>query len=513
MLCGQNVSVFAGAKPPLTRGGGQAVNTPLGKISAIAVDHAGTVYFADASQALIMSVTPDGLLTVIAGNGSMQVSDPPQGDGGPAIDAPIPWAGMPIVLDGSGNLFIADDSNIREITTDGIIHTVLRGSQYGLNGVISGLTIDAQGRLFFAELMSHCVWRLDLDGTLTKIAGNGTYSTPTSGGPATNTGLGEACGVAVDSAGNVYVADSSDGLILQVNASDRTIRTFAGAPDPNTGNSTLWDVDSLAFDHQGNLFAFYGVASLARVSQDGAVSPIPLGQWGYSGDGGPASSAQFVGSDAFTNQFAIDDAGNIFFPDGGNGRLRKIDTSGIVNTIAGNGDYRFAGDGGFAKDALLSAPNYVSFGVNGELYVSDSGNHRVRRITPDGVIQTAAGNGETYFAGSTPPAGVPASSSPVGIDIYAATGASDGGFYFSEAWFIRKVDAGGTVSTVAGTRDGYGEPPDGSPAMDLLLGDVEGLALGPDQCLYFTDENVIGKLNPDGSFSTSGRRPNALRGH
>jgi sugar lactone lactonase YvrE len=232
------------------------------------------------------------------------------------------------------------------------------------------------------------------------------------------------------------------------------------------------------------------------------ISLIPIQQDGFSGDGGPASQAQFQPSDAYTSQFAIDTSGNIYIPDGGNGRVRKIDTSGPVTTIAGNGNYRFAGDGGPAAAALINAPRYVSVDPAGNIYIADTGNYRVRKVAPDGIIHTVAGNGQTYLDSAQPPTGIPALNAPLSMWIYAATGTPDGGFYFSEGFSLMHVDPTGTVTTVSGTIYPPGPLADQIPATPFSSNDVEGMAIGPDGCLYLADTGAILRFNPNGNIST-----------
>jgi sugar lactone lactonase YvrE len=529
-LLGQTVTVFAGDDPGLARSGGPATETGLGRVAAVAIDSRGDIYFGDASQAMVMKVSSDGILTIVAGNGKSSPISAPIGDGASATDAPLN-AGWPLAVDSSGNLFIVDYNRIRKVTPDGLITTVLEGRDLPSAGgrdtlgpYFAGLAIDAKDRVYFSERSASRVWRLDPDGTFTRIAGNGVYGPPSGdGGLATEAVLGEPHGIALDSAGNLLMADGRYGRIRKVSAVDGMIDTVAGGgsvaidrwPVAAT-DASLPGIDSLAFDHFGNLYFMYLGAKLARISPDGILSSIQMDPgYGFSGDGGPASEAQFTGSASYIAQFALDDEGSILYPDGGNGRLRKIDSAGVVTTIAGNGKYQFAGDGGPAKKAILNAPNYISFDSAGNLYVSDSGNHRVRRISSGGIIDTVAGNGLTRLLNRNPEGDTPALQTPLATNLLAVTGSADGNFYYAEFGFIRRVDKKGNVSTVAGSGNYfYGVGADDDQATHLLLAYVEGLAIGPDGLLYFTDEggNVIRRLNLDGTLTTIVGRPTSIGG-
>ena len=215
-------------------------------------------------------------------------------------------------------------------------------------------------------------------------------------GPAINARLIRPFGVALDDAGNLYIADRDDPRIRKVDAGG-TITTVAG-----------------------------------------------IRTRGFSGDGGPATSAQINSP----RGVALDGAGNLYIVDTGNNRIRKVDTSGIITTVAGTGDAGFSGDGGPATSARLSGPRGVALDDAGNLYIADRDNNRIRKVDTSGTITTVAGTGDAGFSGDGGPALSATLNGPSGVALDGA-----GNLYIAEFGNsrIRKVDTSGTITTVAGT--------------------------------------------------------------
>ncbi len=290
-------------------------------------------------------------------------------------------------------------------------------------------------------------------GIITTVAGNGSISYTGDGGPATAAGLYTAFGVAADGLGNFYLSDSHYGVIRKINASG-IITTVAGT-----------------------------------------------GTYGYSGDGGPATAAQMG---AITTLVA-DSYGNLYVPDNDNGRIRKISTSGIITTIAGTGFLGYAGDGGPATAAMISGSDCITIDVFGNIYYGD--NERIRKISSSGIISTIAGNGTTGFSGDGGPATAASMYLPSGVVTDGA-----GNVYFSDEYNnrIRKINSYGIMSTIAGTGP-YGGIAgsfggDGGPAISAHLYAPVGLARDAYGNIYFDDNvnNRICKINPSGIISTIG---------
>ena len=244
-----------------------------------------------------------------------------------------------------------------------------------------------------------------------------------------------------------------------------------------------------------------------KISAQGVVSKIagPAGNsfdCGFSGDGGPASAARFC----YPDGIARDTAGNLYVADTGNHRIRKIDTAGIVSTIAGNGTGGFSGDGGAATSARLNAPRVLALDTNDSLFVSDVNNNRVRKITKTGIISTFAGTGDWGFSGDGGPAIAASFNLVEGLAFDSA-----GNLYIADTWNhrIRRVSTTGVISTVVGsgpTGQSQGAfAGDGGPALSARLNSPKGIAFDKiGNTLYIADvaNFRVRKVNAAGQIST-----------
>lgn len=220
------------------------------------------------------------------------------------------------------------------------------------------------------------------------------------------------------------------------------------------------------------------------------------GTAGFSGDGGPAKEARL----AVPAGIAVDAKGTLYICDSGNARIRIIDASGTIETIAGIGIPEFSGDGGPAVEAQLSFPTGIAVSSDGSIYVADTDNHRIRRIAPDGTITTTAGTGNQGFSGDGGPAAAAELSNPTGIALD-----SKGNLYIADFGNsrIRKVSVDGVISTVAGSSS-IGYDGDGGPATKAAITSPYGVAVLPPGELIFTDfsANVIRAVSPEGIITT-----------
>jgi len=314
------------------------------------------------------------IISTIAGNGVAAYS----GDGGPAINAEL--APGALVVDAAGNIYISDPSNqhIRKINTAGIITTVAGNGTAGYSGDgaaataaelnnPTGITVDATGNIFVADYNNNCVRKISASGIITTVAGNGTLGFSGDGGYATAAELKNPEGVRFDAAGNLYIADE--------------------------GNERI-----------------------RKVTTGGIISTVAgTGTYGFSGDGGAATAAKLG------NPFdvAFDATGNMYIADGTNGRIRIVNTAGVINTFAGNGTSAFAGDGGQATAAELYNPRRVVFDASGNLYIGDQFNNRIRKVNTAGIISTYVGNGTPTFAGDGGLATAAQIYYPLGLDFDA----------------------------------------------------------------------------------------------
>src|SRR5450759_2275213 len=300
-----------------------------------------------------MRKVSNGVIATVAGNGTAGFS----GDNGPAISAKL---GTPIgiAVDLAGNLYIADRDNNR------------------IRKVASGV--------------------------ITTAAGNGLAGFSGDNGPAANAQLSVPISVAVDSPGNLYIADSYNNRIRKV--TNGAIATVAGGGTPigGSGPALSWqfgDPSGVAVDSAGNLYITDEASNRIWKVSNGLIAVVAgNGTSGFSGDNGPATSAQLN----VPYGVAVDSAGNLYIADTGNNRVRKV-ASGMVTTVAGNGTPGFSGDNGPATSAQLNVPYGVAVDSAGNLYIADSGNIRIRKVA-NGTITTVAGNGYSGFGGDNIPA-------------------------------------------------------------------------------------------------------------
>src|ERR1017187_4930821 len=312
----------------------------------------------------------------------------PIGDGGPAIGAFIGQAGN-ITVDAAGNLYIWDatDSRVRKVNTAGIISSVTATvGQLKEIGRTGGLGTDSAGNLYIGDTQSFVVRKVDTSGVMTTIAGNGTAGISGnngSGSQATSVPICSPRGVVADRAGNVYFGSSVCGTVRKVDTSG-VLTTFAGNGSP-AFLQTPW---ALAIDNSGNLYACDdGIGTrVYKVTPGGAITIIAgNGTNGFSGDGGPATSAQLFEARAV----AVDAAGNVYIADTGNLRVRRVDTNGIITTGAGGGNASpNEVDGGPAVGVNVGALD-VAVDSTGNLYIY--GGNRVYKVTglPGGTTPTA----------------------------------------------------------------------------------------------------------------------------
>jgi sugar lactone lactonase YvrE len=336
-----------------------------------------------------------GLITTVVGNGNAGSA----GDGGPASEAKLNYP-VDLAFDGDGNLYILDLGNpsnpgrVRKVDTSGRITTVVGGGAPGKAGEAvlgitfgaTGLAVDPQGNVYIAggdgNFTDHRVIRVDPSGEVTTVVGTGERGHSGNGGPATLATLGVPWDVAVDASGDLFISDGN--WIQRVDASG-IISTIAGTGEKGfsgdgepASEARINDARGISVDDDGNVyFVDRGNARVRRIDTSGVITTIAgNGRYGYSGDGGPATDARLNRPE----HLWVDAHGNVYVADTFNSRIRKIDTAGIITTVAGNGSQSFSGDGGPAKTAGLSKISGVAIGPDGALYIADSGHNRIRRV-------------------------------------------------------------------------------------------------------------------------------------
>ncbi len=351
-----------------------------------------------------LAYASEGIITTVAGSGTAGFS----GDNGLAVNAQFN-APTSVALDSANNLYVADTGNhrIRKIDTKGIISTIVGSGKYGGNkstlygdsqeGVSAtvaelnepnGLYVDKTGNIYIADEQNGRIRKVDIAGTISTVAGTGLPAFNGDGILATTARM-KPSDVTTDSMGNIYIADRYNHRIRKVNISDGKVSTIAG--NGKIGNSNNGDLatesklsypSGIAFDGNENLYIVNNsdFSQIDRVDTTGVISTIAGGGNKFkspNGDGGLAVQATFNNP----SKIAIDDNGNFYIADPSVNCIRKIDTTGIISTVAGNGQKGFSGDGGVATVAQLNHPTGIAVDSSGNLYIADSSNNRIRKVT------------------------------------------------------------------------------------------------------------------------------------
>ena len=488
--------------------GGFSIAASLSSPGAVTKDASGNLFIADTANNRIRKVATTGIITTVAGNGNAGYS----GDGGLAASAMLN-APSGLALDASGNLFIADANNncIREVTTKGIITTIAGGGLAGYSGdgdpagaawlsFPTGLAMDTQGNLFIADFGNQRIRKIDTNGIITTVAGYGVAGYFGDGGLATSSVLNGPLNVAVDAADNLFIVDYNNARIRMV-ATNGIVTTVAGNGSSGTAvdgvpatDTPLASPSAVAIDLAGELFiSDSGNNRIRKVSANGIIITVAgNGNSGFSGDGGQATNAML----SYPSGITVDASGNLLIADENNNRVRQVTTNGLISTIVGNSD----GDGALAVKATLSVPASVAVDGAGELFIADQGNQRIRKVGTDGAITTVAGNGNSGYSGDGGPAVNAMLSSPVGL----ATDATGDLFIADQGNnCVRKVGTNGVITTVAGNGR-YGYSGDGGPAINAMLAIPTGVAEDSGGNLYIADlgNNRIRMVRTNGVIVT-----------
>ena len=497
------------------------LNSPFG----VALDAAGNLYIADADNHRIRKVSATGVITTVAGTGTAGFS----GDGGAATAAQLNWP-WDVAVDGSGNLYIADTGNnrIRKVDSSGNISTVAGTGTQGFSGdgaaataaqlrIPTGVALDGAGNLYIADALNNRIRKVDSSGNISTVAGTGTGGLGTDGlgtggfsgdgAAATAAQLNGPSGVALDGAGNLYIADGGNRRIRKVSATG-VITTVAGtgtvgfSGDGGAATAAQLSPFSVAVDGSGNLYiADGGNYRIRKVDSSGNISTVAgTGTSGFSGDGGAATAARLRSP----RGVAVDGSGNLYIADRSNNRIRKVDSSGNISTVAGGS----IGDGGAAVAARLHNPSSVALDGAGNLYIADWGNQRIRKVSATGVISTVAGIGTIGTGGFSGDGGAAVAAQLNSPSSVALDGS--GNLYIADTYNqrIRKVDSSGNISTVAGTGTGGlhtgGFSGDGAAAVAAQLNRPQGVALDGSGNLYIADtyNQRIRKVDSSGNIST-----------
>ena len=432
----------------------------------VTVDGTGNVYVADTSNNMIRKVTAGGVTTMLAGSTgfSSNPDRPPvvgSADGtGSAAQFYHP-AG--VAVDGVGNLYVADTYNdtIRQVTAGGVVTTLagsagVTGSADGTGSaarfnIPSGVAVDGAGNLYVADY-SNTIRRITAIGVVTTLAGS-------VGGSGSSDGTGSAArfyspsGVAVDGSGNAYVADTFNNTIRKITVAG-VVTTLAGSPGASgsangTGSAARFNNPSgVAVDGAGNLYVCELFNhTIRKITAIGVVTTL-------AGIAGAAGSVDGTGSNALFNYptgVSVDRSGNIYVADSNNHTIRKVTAGGVVSTLAGSPGQWGSADG-TGSAARFHGPGGVAVDGSGNVYVSDYSNHTIRKITAAGAVTTLAGSpGNSGSADGTGSAARFYYPADVAVD-------GTGNVYVADSnnHTIRKITAAGVVTTLAGSPGVFG---------------------------------------------------------
>jgi uncharacterized protein (TIGR03437 family) len=477
---------------------GPAISASLLNPQGLCVDSAGNVYLADTQNNRIRKINTQGIITTVAGDATGGFT----GDGVQATATSLFEPGD-VAVDSKGDLFISDglSGRLRMVNPSGIISTVAGGGASLQDGgalqealAPSAITLDANGNVLVVELGYRRVRRVVLaQESITTVAGQLPTANAGDNVPATSSPLLDPVGVAVDSTGNVYVSDYTDQRIRKI-APSGIISTITGNGIPGytkSGQASAAEVGGpldMSFDSLGDLYFISGVVQ--KINVLGNISTVAgSGGAGFGGDNGPATAAVMLGpTDA-----VVDAAGNIYITDRGNSRIRKVNPAGIITTYAGTGMPAYGGDGGPATAAQLFQPWQLALDQSGNLYIADWENSRVRKINSSGIITTVAGGG----AGALGDGG-PATAATIGGNLLGVAVDAAGNLYITSDSRIRKVDAAtGLISTIAGNGTA-GFSGDGALATNATIHGANSIAVDSAGNVYFADETNlrVRKLTP-----------------
>ena len=488
--------------------GGAATSATFNAVFGIAVSGT-TVTIADTYNAVIRQFTVGGNINTIAGGGGVGWC----GDTGPATSACLYYP-YGVGLTSSGTVYVADTYNnrLRQFVVGGSINTIAGNGSTVMPTPVSNLPPqgvvlynpyavmkDPSGNIFVSDsansMVREEVWSTDL---VNIFAGTGVAGYGGDGGPATSANLYYPAGVARDSSGNIYFADTYNCAVREVSLSG-TISTFAGIPQscgysndggPAIGAQLNYPY-SVFVDTQNNVYIADAANCRIRVVKGGIVRTFAGdGGCGFSGDGGPANDAELYSPEAVTE----DGAGNVYIADTANHRIRMVSAStGIISTVAGDGTAGFTGDG-VATEISLYSPQDVKADANGNLFIADTGNQRLRWVTPSGFITTFAGTGTAGYTGDGGLA--------INAEMYYPTGIfedASGNFLVSDSLNLRVRG----ISAFAGL---------GASASSLAFGLVTIGSASPPQALTLS---AVGPLNMStmlvtGAFQEADNCPSSL---
>lgn len=505
------ISTYAGSHTCGYSGdGGAATSAQLNAVAGLAADSSSNLFIADYGNCVVREVVKaTQKISTVAGNHTCGYS----GDGASAVNAEMNQV-FGITVNGTA-ITIADFYNqrIRQFTVGGNINTVA-GNGTACSGTCGegslatsaqvynpvGVASSSTGTIYIANNQNYVIDKFTVGGNLNLFAGNHNYVNETliTGAPANGVVLYYPFQIADDLSGNVYIADSQNHMVRQDVKSTSLVNFFAGngtygytGDGGQATNAELTNPFGVAKDSLGNVYIADTTNCLVRkVNTAGVISTVAgfvvngtSTRCGFTGDGGSATGAELY----YPYGLAVDSKNNVYIADTSNNAVRKVTTAGIISTIAGIGGVAgYSGDGGLSTNALLSQPQAVAVDSAGNVFIADYGNCRVREISAvNGLINTIAGSGYCGFTGDGPAVNE-GLAYPQGL----AVDLNDNLFISDYTERIRWVSPTGFMTTIAGNGVA-GFQGDGGPATSAQMYEPVGVALDPSGNILFSDYNNL----------------------
>ena len=506
-VAGQDPSV---AGPPPSHGGLRRPASLLAVVASVLLALSALVFAlrtsdADATSSSGATAASTSTITTFAGS----VCSPAQA-------TEFGLAPVAVAPDALGGYFVADSTysvvcHVDQAGTAGVVAGNGAFGYLGDNGPATaaelyspaGLAPAADGTLYIADRTNQRIRRVDpMSGVITTVAGTGVPGF--NDGASATAVFNYPAGLALDPLNRLYIADTKNNRVRRLDLTSGTVTTVAGTGSPTYSgdggpavSATLSFPTGVALDTDGSLLiADANNQRIRRVDATGTITTVAGTVAGYAGDGGSAIAARLNHPQSVAS--SID---GVYIADSGNNRLRKVDRSGVITTVVGSGAAAFSGDGGPATAATVNFPMGVAFSTTGQLLIADSGNQRVRSVGADGVISTVVGNGTRGHSGDGGPATGAELNEPIGVAV-----APDGSVIVADSLnhVVRRVTTSGIIQPVAGTPGVAGDSGDGGAATSAHLEFPTGVAVDKQGVIYVADNgnDRVRKVGLDGRITT-----------
>ncbi|MDQ6760075.1 MAG: NHL repeat-containing protein [Acidobacteriota bacterium] len=475
--------------------GGPATSARVNILGTVSFDPSGNLYIGDGFNQRIRRVRPNGTIDTFAGTGTAGFS----GDGGPADRAQLNLPGAQ--ADKAGNVLILDALNfrIRRVNSEGTISTIAGNGSPGVTpddgpaltssiGFITYAATHPNGTVYFSDRATHKMYALSPEGNIRRVVGSGRLGYSGDGGPAATADVQDTDDLTVAPDGSVIFSDQLNHVIRRLTPAG-SIETIAGRRRFDGNFGTAWEQllngpAAVAWDPDGGYYIYeqFG-ARIRRVDPDGTMITVAgTGEHGVAGDGGPARRARVgMSNGPAAAALAVDVQDHVYIADADSSRVRRFIPGDLMELVAGSGAPGFAGDNGPATEARLNGPSGIAIARDGRVFIADTRNNRIRVIDSNGIIRTFAGTGVAGFSGDGGAATLARLIGPTSLGLDGQNN-----LYFIDGGNrIRKISVDGVISTAVGS--GVPGPGVDGPALEVQLANVQGLAVASDGTLIFAE--------------------------